>query len=128
MAPPSKPGVGLRPPSGASPQELFSPKRCQVRRASPSRRPRLAPQLAGAGGIEPPLRGPKPRVLPLDDAPSSSRPGYTTRIAGPEWVRTAQQAQSARLTRRRIWRAWAGVRAIPTNVGPLPVITAHIAP
>src|SRR5258707_8129717 len=32
--------------------------------------------LAGAGGIEPPLRGPKPRVLPLNDAPvpSSARP------------------------------------------------------
>src|SRR5262245_42756336 len=35
--------------------------------------PSFYPRLAGAGGIEPPLRGPKPRVLPLDDAPSSCR-------------------------------------------------------
>ena len=47
--------------------------------------------MAGAGGIEPPLRGPKPRVLPLDDAPRSSachiaqtsRRAQTSRMAGP---------------------------------------------
>src|SRR5216683_7830748 len=41
--------------------------------------------LAGAGGIEPPLRGPKPRVLPLNDAPvpSSARPDRRSRV-GPE--------------------------------------------
>src|SRR5713101_5683436 len=27
-------------------------------------------QLAGRGGLEPPLRGPEPRVLPLDDLPT----------------------------------------------------------
>src|SRR6266403_5023344 len=46
-------------------------------------------ELAGAGGIEPPLRGPKPRVLPLNDAPvpSSARPERRARI-GPD--RTAR--------------------------------------
>src|SRR5467141_3818640 len=39
-------------------------------------------ELAGAGGIEPPLRGPKPRVLPLNDAPvpSSARPDRRSRV------------------------------------------------
>src|SRR5690242_7098174 len=43
------------------------------------------PEVAGAGGIEPPLRGPKPRVLPLNDAPvpSSARPDRRSRI-GPD--------------------------------------------
>src|SRR5512146_2882786 len=27
--------------------------------------------MAGRGGLEPPLRGPEPRVLPLDDLPTS---------------------------------------------------------
>src|SRR5215468_6865680 len=30
----------------------------------------LVKKLAGRGGLEPPLRGPEPRVLPLDDLPS----------------------------------------------------------
>src|SRR2546426_12340754 len=29
--------------------------------------------MAGRGGFEPPLRGPEPRVLPLDDLPTFSR-------------------------------------------------------
>src|SRR5215471_14690350 len=32
-------------------------------------------KLAGRGGFEPPLRGPEPRVLPLDDLPAR-RPLY----------------------------------------------------
>src|SRR5581483_12129345 len=42
-------------------------------------------KVAGAGGIEPPLRGPKPRVLPLNDAPvpSSAHPDRRSRI-GPD--------------------------------------------
>src|SRR5690606_30935026 len=30
--------------------------------------------LAGRGGFEPPLRGPEPRVLPLDDLPTDECP------------------------------------------------------
>src|SRR5258705_3740268 len=39
-------------------------------------------ELAGAGGIEPPLRGPKPRFLPLNHAPvpSSARPERPARV------------------------------------------------
>src|SRR5262249_41516013 len=37
--------------------------------------------MAGRGGFEPPLRGPEPRVLPLDDLPASQR-----FYAGPRWT------------------------------------------
>src|SRR5262245_52332044 len=33
--------------------------------------------LAGGGGFEPPLRGPEPRVLPLDDPPPTPQPYHT---------------------------------------------------
>ena len=58
------------------------------------------------------------------------RPSVLTcaRIAGPECVRTAQQAQPARFTRRRIWRAWSSERAMPNTVGPLPDMIAPSAP
>src|SRR5439155_11008668 len=81
-------------------------------------------EVAGAGGIEPPLRGPKPRVLPLDDAPVNQ----IARMAAPEFVRTAQAAQPARLTRRWICCAWSSDRAMPNTVGPLPDITAPSVP
>ena len=67
--------------------------------------------MAGAGGIEPPLRVESPSPNRLDDAPvdrratpaPGARPtGQIARTAGPRWVRTAQHAQSARVTRRRI--------------------------
>src|SRR3989304_2523930 len=35
-----------------------------------------AAKVAGGGGFEPPLRGPEPRVLPLDDPPT---PRHSTR-------------------------------------------------
>src|SRR5437867_7924646 len=51
--------------------------------------------LAGGGGFEPPLRGPEPRVLPLDDPPPTHptlpHPQTTQRMA----------VLSARLGRRR---------------------------
>src|SRR3989338_2062030 len=95
----------------------------------------LAPRsrnVAGAGGLEPPLRGPKPRVLPLDDAPVSNggpdhappyspsrrsirRRSYTARMAAPLFVLTAQADQPARLTRRWIWRDWSSERATPNT-------------
>src|SRR5882672_4264688 len=49
-------------------------------------------------------------------------------MAGPEFVRTAQQAQPARLTRVRICRAWSRERATPNPVGPLPDMIAPSAP
>src|SRR5882672_7560491 len=56
--------------------------------------------LAGGGGFEPPLRGPEPRVLPLDDPPPTPQPYHT---------RTAPHASGARLNRqsadRRLERA-----------------------
>src|SRR3979411_140082 len=39
--------------------------------------------LAGGGGFEPPLRGPEPRVLPLDDPPPTDQPYHTPqRLSG----------------------------------------------
>ena len=35
--------------------------------------------MAGGGGFEPPLTGPEPVVLPLDDPPARPHTNYTTR-------------------------------------------------
>src|SRR5437870_13164071 len=47
--------------------------------------------LAGGGGFEPPLRGPEPRVLPLDDPPPTHptlpHPRMTDRPASPAHTR-----------------------------------------
>src|SRR3972149_4531087 len=76
--------------------------------------------VAGAGGLGPPLRGPKPRVLPLDDAPVSN--------GGPDHAPPHTAPRPPRPPRRWIWRAWSSERATPNTVGPLPDITAPSAP
>jgi len=60
-------------------------------------------RLAGGGGFEPPLPGPEPGVLPLDDPPptSAAATNYTTACAARQ--RTA--VFSARLGRKRATRA-----------------------
>src|SRR5215813_15210158 len=45
--------------------------------ANANRRQRTRNLLAGGGGFEPPLRGPEPRVLPLDDPPPTPQPYHT---------------------------------------------------
>src|SRR5215467_14038443 len=37
--------------------------------------------MAGGGGFEPPLTGPEPVVIPLDDPPAESHQNYTMRVA-----------------------------------------------
>src|SRR6476646_11566569 len=62
---------------------LLLPPLLPFRMRSARLRLRLAKlEVAGAGGIEPPLRGPKPRVLPLNDAPvpSSAHPDRRSRV------------------------------------------------
>src|SRR5215470_18065540 len=43
-------------------------------------------RLAGRGGLEPPLRGPEPRVLPLDDLPSPERSVWLALRAVKNWA------------------------------------------
>src|SRR5436190_22505589 len=76
------------------------------------------------------IRDPKSRALPGLATPQTrpASPHHTVRMAGPDSVRTAQHDQPARLTRRRIDRAWSSERARPKTVGPLPDITAPSAP
>src|SRR5438552_14041056 len=60
--------------------------------------------MAGGGGFEPPLPGPEPGVLPLDDPPPSPRPlSHHTRRARPSQRMGGQRTRvlSARLGRKR---------------------------
>src|SRR5262249_22912943 len=50
--------------------------------------------LAGGGGFEPPLRGPEPRVLPLDDPPPTGPHDTTARPRAP-----VQRSPDGRLQR-----------------------------
>src|SRR5690348_10671219 len=82
---------------------LLLPPLLPFRMRSARLRLRLAKlEVAGAGGIEPPLRGPKPRVLPLNDAPvpSSAHPDRRSRIGPDRPARPAGPADArADLTR-----------------------------
>src|SRR5437667_2550008 len=62
--------------------------------------------LAGGGGFEPPLRGPEPRVLPLDDPPPTPQPYHT---------RTAPHASGARLNRQSADRGLEGAARAETR-------------
>src|SRR3989442_13789973 len=104
------------------------------------------------------IRDPKSRALPLGHAPKTFSPlaslqaparlarqkpfhrsprrrhrlgshySATILTAGPVRVRTAQQSQAPRVSRRRICRACSNERATPNTVGPLPDISAPSAP
>src|SRR2546428_13281434 len=65
-----------------------------------SRRWGRARSLAGGGGFEPPLRGPEPRVLPLDDPPPALKRGYNLTTK----PRHAQPAQRMAFLRLRLGR------------------------
>src|SRR5438309_282777 len=76
--------------------------------------------LAGGGGFEPPLRGPEPRVLPLDDPPPTRNRALTLpqsphhKAPPPHTGAPAQRMAvfSVRLGRKRgtraggIWISW----------------------
>src|SRR5262245_21353213 len=64
-------------------------------RVAAPRLPDGANVLTGGGGFEPPLRGPEPRVLPLDDPPPT----------GPHDTRARPRAPGQRLPDRRLERA-----------------------
>src|SRR5215470_7613418 len=60
--------------------------------------------VAGGGGLEPPLPGPEPGVLPLDDPPGSSQ-RRTIRTRGYRSVNArTSKALSARRSSARGWR------------------------
>src|SRR5439155_24347287 len=70
--------------------------------------------LAGGGGFEPPLRGPEPRVLPLDDPPPTHptlpHPHTTSADGGLE---RAARAEARDLGRRNLdLFAGAGVASV----------------
>src|SRR5262249_22885946 len=95
-------------------------------------RPRRGPHRRGWGGRDrTSVAGSKAPSPTARRRPKIVRPlsiPQIARTAGPPWVRTAQQAQPARFTRRRICRAWSSERAMPNTVGPLPDISAPTAP
>jgi hypothetical protein len=81
--------------------------------------------LAGGGGFEPPLTGPEPVVLPLDDPPEYvKRSHYTTRVVAGTWNGRIPRSEAHPLgrsitSRRVLYRAvtWVWRRAAP----PIPL-------
>src|SRR5438128_2272902 len=68
--------------------------------------------MAGRGGLEPPLRGPEPRVLPLDDLPASK--GFYRRV-----INTVKARGSPAAGQPRICSGPASVSPSPGEDGAL---------
>ena len=90
--------------------------------------------VAGAGGIEPPLRGPKPRVLPLDDAPRQPcRVPVARALIARGWRARRGFSRPSRPSPPDSRGGGSAARGrasapCPNTVGPLPDISAPSAP
>src|SRR2546426_3422708 len=70
--------------------------------------------LAGGGGFEPPLRGPEPRVLPLDDPPATPQPYHTPNASADRRFERAARAEARDLGCRNLDRfAGARIASVP---------------
>src|SRR3990170_7191547 len=88
----------------------------------------LNEEVAGGGGFEPPLRGPEPRVLPLDDPPATASAassirgavGQVNELVGKSADRGLQAPAraEARDLRRRDLDRLARARVAPVARGP----------
>src|SRR3989304_2511259 len=89
---------------------------------------RLNEEVAGGGGFEPPLRGPEPRVLPLDDPPATASAAPSIRGAvGQVNERQRIAVFRLRLGRKRGTFAGGILIALPVR-GSRPLRAARRAP